>query len=152
MRRCTCSRMYCRVYPMEVLALDGIFRGYPPGIKSIATHLPDLLVLTIFLRGGPNQRASIHCMWPKPIWTYAPYFAQFTRLRHFEYNHQYFCDEVITPWSMLLLDGYGDQDGFVQPYRGLRVGRLRRARTRSVRNFGVQGLLPGARAEGSLPP
>ncbi len=84
-------------YPMEVLALDGIFRGYPPGIKSIATHLPDLLVLTIFLRGGPNQRASIHCMWPKPIWTYAPYFAQFTRLRHFEYNHQYFCDEVITP-------------------------------------------------------
>lgn len=73
-----------RDYPMEVLVLDGIFGRYPPIIEVIAANLPDLLVLTLFLRGGSNQSASTHCMWPKPMWTYAPYFAQFTRLRHFE--------------------------------------------------------------------
>ncbi|PBK76419.1 hypothetical protein ARMSODRAFT_225625 [Armillaria solidipes] len=107
-----------RSYPMEVLVLDGILGGHPSIIEDIATHMPDLLVLTLFLRGGSNQSASTHCVWPKPTWMYAPYFTQFTRLRHFEWNYQYFCDEVITPWSMLLLEGYDDQDGFVQPYLG----------------------------------
>ncbi|KAK0184596.1 hypothetical protein F5146DRAFT_1125577 [Armillaria mellea] len=105
-------------YPMEVLVLDGISGGCPSMIQDITAHLPDLLTLTLFLRGGSNQNASTHCMWPKPIWTYAPSFAQFTQLRHFEWNYQFFCDEVITPWSMLLLEGHDDQDGFVLPYLG----------------------------------
>ncbi len=64
-----------RSYPMEVLVLDGILGGYPSIIEDIATHTPDLLVLTLFLRRGSNQSASTHCMWPKPTWLYAPYFA-----------------------------------------------------------------------------
>ncbi len=107
-----------RSYPMKVLVLDGIVGGYPPIIKDIATHLLDLLVLTLFLRGDSNQSASTHCLWPKPMWMCVPYFTRFTRLGHIEWNYQYFCDEVIMLWSMLLLEGYGDQDGFVQPYRG----------------------------------
>ncbi|KAK0433529.1 hypothetical protein EV421DRAFT_1427152 [Armillaria borealis] len=55
-----------RSYPMEVLVLDGILGGHPSIIEDIATHMPDLLVLTLFLRGGSNQSASTHCMWPKP--------------------------------------------------------------------------------------
>lgn len=107
-----------RGYPMEVLVLDGILGGYPSIIEDIAANLPDLLVLTLFLRCGLNQITSTHCMWPKPIWMYAPCFAQFTRLRHFEWNYQYFCDEVITPWSVLLLEDHDDQDGFMRPYLG----------------------------------
>ncbi|KAK0233997.1 hypothetical protein IW262DRAFT_126980 [Armillaria fumosa] len=107
-----------RDYLMEVLVLDGIFGDYPSIIEGIATHIPDLLVLTLFLRSDSRQDASTHCMWSKPIRTYAPYFARFARLRHFEWNYQYFCDEVITPWSMLLLEDHSDQDGFVQPYLG----------------------------------
>ncbi len=51
-----------RSYPMEVLVLDGILGGYPRLIENITTHLPDLLVLTLFLREGSNQSASTHCM------------------------------------------------------------------------------------------
>ncbi|KAK0217708.1 hypothetical protein EDD85DRAFT_367039 [Armillaria nabsnona] len=107
-----------RSYPMKVLVLDGILGGYSPIIKDIATHLLDLLVLTLVLRGDSNQSASTHCLWPKPMWMCMPYFARFTRLRHFEWtewNYQYCCDKLITPWSMLLLEGYDDQDDFVQP-------------------------------------
>ncbi len=46
---------------MEVLVLDGILGGYPRLIENITTHLPDLLVLTLFLRGGSNQSAIIAC-------------------------------------------------------------------------------------------
>ncbi|KAG7451967.1 uncharacterized protein BT62DRAFT_1031457 [Guyanagaster necrorhizus] len=105
-------------YPMEVLVLDGLLQGYPDIIDAIAQKLPNLLVLMLLRRGGSAQSVSTHCMWPKPIWTYAPPFSQFTRLRHFEWNYQYFCDEVITPWSMLRLEGHNDQDVSVRPYLG----------------------------------
>ncbi len=67
-----------RNYPIEVFVLDGILGGYPSIIEGIAKRMPDLLVLTLFLRGGSNQSASTHCIWPKPIRTYAPFFARFT--------------------------------------------------------------------------
>ncbi|KAK0224556.1 hypothetical protein EDD85DRAFT_1027690 [Armillaria nabsnona] len=99
-----------RSYPMKVLVLDGILGGYPPIIKDIATHLLDLLVLTLVLRGDSNQSASTHCLWPKPMWMCTFEWTQ--------WNYQYCCDKLITPWSMLLLEGYDNQDDFVQPYWG----------------------------------
>ncbi|PBK72635.1 hypothetical protein ARMSODRAFT_1015477 [Armillaria solidipes] len=36
----------------------------------------------------------------------------------FEPYKLYFCDEVITPWSMLLLEGHDDEDDLVRPYLG----------------------------------
>ncbi|KAK0224622.1 hypothetical protein EDD85DRAFT_234404 [Armillaria nabsnona] len=102
-------------YPMEVLVLDGLLEGYSTVISVIAQRLPDLLILTLFLRGGSGQSFSTCCVWPEPIWVYAPPFAQFTRLRHFEWNYLY-NREVITPWSQLLLEGHDNQDVSVLPY------------------------------------
>ncbi|KAK0430862.1 hypothetical protein EV421DRAFT_2041547 [Armillaria borealis] len=103
-------------YPMEVLVLDGLLQGYSTIISAIAQRLPDLLVLTLFLRGGSAQSISTGCVWPEPIWVYAPHFAQFTRLRHFEWNYLYNKEEFVTPWSLLLLEGHGNQDVSVLPY------------------------------------
>ncbi|KAK0466084.1 uncharacterized protein EV420DRAFT_1636694 [Desarmillaria tabescens] len=94
---------------MEAPVLDGLLEGYPTVIDTVAQRLPDLLVLILFLRGGSNQRISTHCIWPDPIWVYAPPFAQFTKLRHFEWNYPYH-EGVVTPWSLLLLEGQDIQD------------------------------------------
>ncbi|SJL13414.1 uncharacterized protein ARMOST_16857 [Armillaria ostoyae] len=36
----------------------------------------------------------------------------------FEPYQLYFCDKVITPWLMLLLEGHNDEDDLVWPYLG----------------------------------
>ncbi len=49
---------------------------------------------------------------------------------------------------MLLLEGHNDQYSFVQPYLSYELDDYEGDMTRSVRSFGVHGILLGARAEG----